>query len=1017
MATRMTSTRFVGRSAQLAELEAGLTDAAEGRSSLAFIAGESGVGKSRLADELVRRARADGARTLWGDCVELGDGELPYAPLLTALRPLVRDGDPALEGLSPSLRSDLAAILPGLADDAGEEPVGQSHVFEALLELLDGLGAVAPLLLVIDDLHWADGSTRAFLSFLARTLCGERLLLVAAYRSDELHRRHPLRPLLAELSRDPTTRVVELEPFTREEMAEQLEGILAAPPQPDLLERLYARSEGNPLFTEELLAVGLDGRGPLPPTLRDALMLRVERLPEASQELMRWLACETAVDHELLADVSGLGGPALRDALREAVASHIVVTADDSRYSFRHALLREVVHDDLLPGERTEMHAAMARALEGRTTTDSPGAHLAARIANHWLAAGDQPAALSACVRAGVAAERVNAYIEASGLFDRALGLWERVDEPERLAGCEQWELLARAANAADMAGEALRQETLLRRALELVDETREPRRAATLLERLARAQWNANRQPESIATIDRALALLPPDEQSVERAALLAAKARSRMLQARLREAVDVAREALAVARAAKGTVASPDPRAVGAEVRALNSLGVSLDGLGDHEAGAAVLRESIEATTEVGLPDERATAFINLADLLNRSGRTPEALALAREGLAEVSGATRASDWLRLCISEYLYAAGDWDEAERVLPPASRRYVGTTLLLWHMTRTALALGRGDLAQARTDLDALVRPGRASTEPQFVGAYGSHRAELERRSGDLQAARAAIDEGLDRIEYCTDDVARIAQLAAVGVRVEGDAGQLARDRQDAEAERVARERALALVERVRLVSRVDEPMASAELDGSEAGADIAELTAAAGGRAVQHAELAAAEAEYARACGDDDPALWEGAAAAWDAVGRPFPATYARWRAAEAFSAERSRDGAARAAAAAREGARRLGSEWLLEEVGSLAARARLRLEAEPAPEPDLAEPDPFGLTAREREVLAQVAAGATNREIGSRLHMAEKTASVHVSRILAKLEVRTRTEAAAVAHRHGLTETRTSV
>ena len=1006
MATRMTSARFVGRSGQLAELEAALADAAEGRSSLAFIAGESGVGKSRLADELVRRARAGGARALWGDCVELGDGELPYAPLLGALRQLVRNGDPALDALAPPLRADLGAILPGLQVAAGEEPVAQSRVFEALLELLDALGTVAPLLLVIDDIHWADSSTRAFLSFLARTLCRERLLVVAGYRSDELHRRHPLRPLLAELSRDPTTRIVELEPFTREEMAEQLEGILAAPPQLELLDRLYARSEGNPLFTEELLAVGLDGRGSLPPTLRDALMLRVERLPEASQELMRWLACEAAVDHELLAEVCGLEATDLRYALREAVSSHIVVTADDGRYCYRHALLREVVYDDLLPGERTEMHGAMARALERRTTTtDSPGAHLAARIAHHWLAAGDQPAALSACVRAAVAAERVNAYIEASSLLERALGLWERVEEPERLAGCEHWELLARAANAADMAGEVLRQEALLRRALELVDEEREPRRAATLLERLARAQWNANRGPESVATIDRALALLPPDEQTVERAALLAAKSRSRMLQARLREAVEVGREALAVARAAKG--ARPDPRAVAAEMRALNALGVSLDGLGEHEAGAAALRESIEATTEVGLPDERATAFINLADLLNRSGRTRDALALAREGLGEVRGMTRASDWLWLCISEYLYETGDWDEAERVMPPASRRYVGTTLLLWHMTRAALSLGRGDLVEARADLDALVRPGRASTEPQFVGVYGSQRAELERRSGDLRAARAAIDEGLDRIEFCTEDVARIAELAAVGVRVEGDAGQLARDRQDTDAERVARERALALIARVRLASQA----------GDDAVGD-AELADRGAGGPVQRAELASAEAEYARACGEDDPALWEAAAAAWDGLGRPYPANYARWRAAEAFAAERDRDDAAGAAATARKGARRLGSGWLLEEIGSLAARARLRLEDEPTPEPEpVEEPDPFGLTAREREVLALVAAGATNREIGSRLHMAEKTASVHVSRILAKLDVRSRTEAAAVAHRHGLTETRTPV
>jgi DNA-binding CsgD family transcriptional regulator len=175
----------------------------------------------------------------------------------------------------------------------------------------------------------------------------------------------------------------------------------------------------------------------------------------------------------------------------------------------------------------------------------------------------------------------------------------------------------------------------------------------------------------------------------------------------------------------------------------------------------------------------------------------------------------------------------------------------------------------------------------------------------------------------------------------------------------------------------------------------------------------VVHAQLALAEAELARAEGRRDPELWETAAAAWEGIGRPYPAGYARWREAETLVAVRDRAGAARAADAALEAARRLGSGWLIAEIEGLATRARLRVEGTGTPEPTdggRADEDPFGLTAREREVLELVAAGATNREIGERLHMAEKTASVHVSRILAKLDVRSRTEAAAVAHRHGL-------
>ena len=212
MATRVTSTRFVGRAAELAELSAALEASSAGKPSLALVAGESGVGKSRLASELTETARTSGARVLSGDCVELGEGELPYAPLVGALRRVAREGDPAFDKLPESQRADLATILPGLGGGSREEgtEAEQVRVFEALLALFDAMAEEQPLLLVIEDLHWADSSTRGFVRFLARTLCTERMLVIGTYRSDELHRRHPLRPLLAELARDPLAHLVEL---------------------------------------------------------------------------------------------------------------------------------------------------------------------------------------------------------------------------------------------------------------------------------------------------------------------------------------------------------------------------------------------------------------------------------------------------------------------------------------------------------------------------------------------------------------------------------------------------------------------------------------------------------------------------------------------------------------------------------------------------------------------------------------------------------------------------------------
>ena len=500
----------------------------------------------------------------------------------------------------------------------------------------------------------------------------------------------------------------------------------------------------------------------------------------------------------------------------------------------------------------------------------------------------------------------------------------------------------------------------------------------ASLLWRLHRIQWELNRQDESIETLDRALSLLEPFEPTSELAALLASKARARMLQARNREAIEAGREALQVAR-------SVDDAA--AEAQALNAIGVALAAARQVNEGIAALREARALARENGLGEYVDRASVNLADSLHHTAQSHEALAVAREGLEEARAGERPHTWLVLQLAEIEFETGDWRAAAAGLPNQRRRYWGTTLLNYRLRRIEQALGRGDDAEARVEIVSAERAAVDSTEPQFLAPLGAHRAELERRAGDVAAARAAVDEALDRIEFCSEDIARIALVAVAGVRVEADEAERARDRRDEAGERAARERATAMADRVRM-----------------AGYD--------GGPVVQ-AQLTLAEAELARSENRRDPALWEGAAAAWEGIGRPYPATYARWREAETLAAARNRETAARVAEAALQTARRLGSRWLVAEIEGLATRARLRVEGAPSParrDGAAADDDPFGLTPREREVLALVAVGATNREIGERLHMAEKTASVHVSRILAKLDVRSRTEAAAVAHRHGL-------
>src|SRR4051812_30051352 len=734
--TRVTSSRLIGRTAELQQLEAALADASSGRPSLAFVAGDSGVGKTRLLNEFVARARESGARVLSGDAVELGEGELPYAALVGALRPLARAGDPVLETLDPRARAELARLLPGLAGAApaggpapavaADEP-DQGRLFEALLSLLDHMGAEQPVVLALEDLHWADRSTRAFVAYLARSLCRERVLVIGTYRLDELHRRHPLRPLLAELERDANARRVTLPPLTRDELAAALEDILGAPPATDLRDRLYTRSEGNPLYMEELLAAGLEGRpDALSATLRDALMVRIERLGEDAREVMRVPAVGRWLAPSRMGETRGLEPAVLRAALREAVASHIVVAGDDDYYRFRHALLREVVEDDLLPGERTELHLAIAQMLERRDTNPQ----LAAGIALHYAAAGDQPAALAAAVRAAQAAESVHAYGDAAAMYERALELWDRVADPESLTGGDRIALLRATAEVHLAAGEHTRPEPLLRHAIELVDESADPLRAAGLLERLALAQWRTvGGEEEALSSARRALALVEDGEPSPERAAILAWWAKTRMLQGRYREAVRAAREAIDAAEAG----GNPAARST-----ALNAMGVALAGQGAVDEGAAALRKAIEIARDEHRASELESAYVNLSDVLHLAGRDREALDVVREAIEQAPLVGYKTNWLKIVVTELETELGHWDEAAAALPEPERRLSGVVLVNVELKRAELALGRGEHDAAADPLARIEEYVLASSEPQWHGPFGSLCAELRRRQGDL---------------------------------------------------------------------------------------------------------------------------------------------------------------------------------------------------------------------------------------------------------------------------------------
>ncbi|MBV8429614.1 MAG: response regulator transcription factor, partial [Solirubrobacterales bacterium] len=384
----------------------------------------------------------------------------------------------------------------------------------------------------------------------------------------------------------------------------------------------------------------------------------------------------------------------------------------------------------------------------------------------------------------------------------------------------------------------------------------------------------------------------------------------------------------------------------------------------------------------------DNLGYAYSNLADLLHLAGRTAESLTVAREGLAAIPARiVRLHDWLMLTVAWLAHEAGDWQLAERHLATPTER-LDRGSLFRPLVEAEIALGRGrddDAARALTE----AKPGvEGSAEPQWIGWFGALEGEFLRRRFDLLAARASAEHALDRLEVCTDDVMRIARVSAVGARVEADLARRAHDLRERAEERDAR-------------TRLDIHLSRLEAAAQEGGP-------------VERAWLAVGKAERSRGRARSDPKLWRQAAAEWEAIERPYQAALTRWREAEAAVEQGDRETAAAAARAAVGVAQELGAGWLEEEVSALAQRARLQLDeaAEAAPAtPSEAEEEPFGLTARERQVLALIAEGATNRQIGAALFMAEKTASVHVSRILSKLGVQSRTQAAAMAHRLHLT------
>ncbi|TMR33661.1 helix-turn-helix transcriptional regulator, partial [Nonomuraea zeae] len=625
---------LVGRSAELARLVRVLRSAAEGTAGVALVGGDAGIGKTRLTTELVSEARERGFNVMVGQCAELGDA-LPYLPLADALR-----------GAEPAVREAAAAhpmlgqLLPG-TESAPSTGLTQQRLFGSLLGLL---ADVQPVLFVIEDLHWADRSTRDLLVFLSRMVQTERVCVVGTYRTDDLHRRHPLRSVLAELKRLPTVTNVELGPLDSGDMSDYIATLGRVDAQE--LGLIVSRADGNPFYAEELFAAMAEGDS-LPDGLASLLMSRVEVLSEAGQRVLRAAAVAgRRVEDELLREVSGLPLAEFEEAVREIV-SRGLLRVDGYGYAFRHALLQEAVYTDLLPGERTRLHAAFARLLTAP-----------AELAHHYLAGHDLAGALTASAQAGRLAERLGAPAEAHSHYDQALSLWERVPDAAERAGESRAELAFRSAVMAADSGDNHRAITQLRALPQ----------ASEVDERLAYYLWEADDPAGAMAAAQRAVETAP-DEPALARA--LATQARTLLWSARHHEVEDLTARALETARAAG---------AKDAEVGALLTLATYVEHRGDvHRAHELVETASAEGTGDLAM-DLRAR--FHHARIHYEQGLLAQAAEVADEGikLAVETGLNWSTYGTDLRFLRFLvhYVAGEWDEAEVVAAGFGAR-VGT--------------------------------------------------------------------------------------------------------------------------------------------------------------------------------------------------------------------------------------------------------------------------------------------------------------------------------------------------
>ena len=834
---------------------------------------------------------------------------------------------------------------PETADGAEQQsPEQRLRAIRRWADALAPAGTAVPTTLVVEDLQWADETTCDFLVYLASTAVRRRLSLVITLRDDETPRVGRVQQACADLARLPGARDIQLQRLGLEE-ARELVALLTGSTGVEV-DAWFEQSQGNPYLLGELV------RDPGARRVKDVLLARVNALGPDAAELVRlaavlglWVA-----DTDLHA-ASVLPPDRYARAVREALDVGVLVVEGAADYAFRHSLMCEAVLAQLLPIERRILHERAARALGDRTAEDVV---TSVAVSVHWEAAGVPGKAAEWCLRAARKARSLNAFAESWGHYQRALRLGDDVD----LA------LALEAAGTARLAGDPAAAAALLEAAL---GESPVPGPARSgALERLGCFLWEAGRTTKSLAAYAVAAEALGSDVTAVH-AQVWGAQARAALIMAEFDEAVRLADRAVGAARLHGTTAVLSD---------ALTTRGTAGALLGDAAALDA-LHEGVALARDVEDRGVLCRGYANLMVAYEVTGRPEEACAAGLEGLRLLPeygldlavGAALASNAANMLIRRGHYA-----KCEEVLAGLlDGRVVQGQGLHLHLERAELQLRMGNPAGARTSLEAAA-PLRDADEPAVVAALATATAELLAQEGDRDGCYRTVDQALRRLAGTQDSLFR-AELVLIGLRNEAD--------------------------RAGPVGRRD-PEATARVD--RLAAELHRLTAVEHDDLSQTALLRTARNELARVRGCSTPEDWADAVRSWQVADLPREEAYSLLRQTECHVAAKQRDKAAAAASAARALAVRIGAAPIVADVDALLARTRL--STAPAPR-EPSEDRPYGLTEREYEVLQQLGTGGTNRQIARALFISERTVGVHVSRVLHKLQVTNRAQAAAVAVR----------